>query len=241
MTAPLSGRISRRNVDPGNLVNADNTVLTTIVSDSQLYAYFDVDERTYMDLVGSATAGQSAWLAGLKFPVLMRLVNEDEFTRSGTVDFVDNRINGNTGTIRMRGVFDNSTRALRAGLFVRIRLPLGKPYDTLLIPDEALQSDQGRSYVYVVNKDNKVEYRPVHLGQALAGLRVIKPAKKGKAGKEGLSPGELVIVSGMQRVRPQMPVAYKKQAPPSPPDSPLVRALTSKQPAPTARKPARAG
>ncbi|HEV3263591.1 MAG TPA: efflux RND transporter periplasmic adaptor subunit [Gemmataceae bacterium] len=241
VTAPLSGRISRRNVDPGNLVNADNTILTTIVSDSQLYAYFDVDERTYMDLRESTTAGQSSWFSGLQFPVLMRLVNEDDFSRSGTVNFIDNRVSGSTGTIRMRGVFDNPAGILRAGLFVRIRLPIGKPYSTLLIPDEALLSDQGRSYVYVVNKNHEVAYRPVTVGQAIGGLRAIKAAEKGKDGKEGLSPGELVIVSGMQRVRPGAQVEYKKQAPPKPPDSPLVRLLTPKRPAPAASKPARAG
>src|SRR5205807_4618403 len=88
VTAPWSGRISRRQVDPGNLVNADNTVLTTLVSDGQLYAYFDVDERTYLDLVGPDSSEQSAWLAGLQFPVLMRVANEDQFTRTGVVDFI---------------------------------------------------------------------------------------------------------------------------------------------------------
>src|SRR5262249_5059637 len=170
VTAPLGGRISRRLVDPGNLVNADNTVLTTIVRDDQLYAYFDVDERTYLDLVGPHTSEKSAWLAGLEFPVLMRLANEDEFTRKGTVNFIDNRVNANTGTLRMRAVFDNAHGLLRSGLFVRIRLPIGSPYETLLIPDEALMSDQGRQYVYVVNNANEVLYRAVTLGPAIPRL-----------------------------------------------------------------------
>jgi RND family efflux transporter MFP subunit len=214
--APLSGRISRRFVDPGNLVNADNTILTTVVSDSQLYAYFDVDERTYLDLVGQRSSGQSSWLQELRFPVLMRLANEEQFTHSGSVDFIDNRVNASTGTIRMRAVFDNSPGLLRAGLFVRIRLPIGSPYQTLLIPDEALLSDQGRHYVYVVTGENKVDYRAVTLGQEVQGLRVIK---------QGLSPGEQIIVSGLQRVRPKAEVQVKKQDPPKPPDSPLGRLL----------------
>jgi RND family efflux transporter MFP subunit len=217
--APQSGRISRRFVDPGNLVNADNTILTTIVSDSELYAYFDVDERTYLDLVGQKAAGQSSWLEGLQFPVLMRLVNEEQFTHPAVVNFIDNRVNAGTGTIRMRAVFDNSQGLLRAGLFVRIRLPIGSPYQTTLIPDEALMSDQGRHYVYVVNDQNEVVYHSVTLGQEVQGLRVIK---------KGVSLGERVIVSGMQRVRPKAEVQAKMQDPPKPPDSPLGRLLGAK-------------
>jgi RND family efflux transporter MFP subunit len=216
--APLSGRISRRFVDPGNLINADTTILTTIVSDRQLYAYFDVDERTYLDLLASAKQGQSSWLAGLQFPVLMSLANEgNKFTHVGKVNFIDNRVNATTGTIRMRGVFDNSAGLLKSGLFVRIRLPIGNPYQTLLIAAEALQSDQGRSYVYVIDDQNVVNYRPVKVGQELEGLRVIK---------EGLADGERVIVSGMQRVRPGSEVEVKLQPPPKAPQSPLVQLLT---------------
>ena len=193
---PVTGRISRRFVDPGNLVKADNTVLTTIVTEDPMYAYFDVDERTYLDLVGGGHGGDhAAWLSGREVPGADALANEEEFTHAGTVDFVDNRLNGNTGTIRMRGVFDNPQARSRPGLFVRIRLPIGKPYQALLIPDEALQSDQGAKYVYVVNDENEVEYRAGRTsGQAIQGLRVVK---------EGLTAGERVIVSGMQRVQPQ--------------------------------------
>jgi RND family efflux transporter MFP subunit len=205
VTAPLGGRISRRLVDPGNLVNADNTVLTTIVKDDQLYAYFDVDERTYLELVGSDSPEQSSWLAGLQIPVLMRLANEDQFTRSGVINFIDNRVNATTGTLRMRAVFDNAKGLLRAGLFVRIRLPIGAPYETLLIPDEAILSDQGRQYVYLVNDENEVVYRSVTPGQEIQGLRVIK---------KGLSLGDRVIVTGTQRVRPKAQVELKMQDPP---------------------------
>jgi RND family efflux transporter MFP subunit len=222
--APISGRISRRNVDPGNLVKADETMLTTIVADDQVYAYFDVDERTYLDLVKEKSEGSSRGrLEDLKLPVLMRLANEEEFTHPGYIDFLDNRLNGNTGTIRMRGVFDNAQGDLKSGLFARIRLPLGSFYKAILVPDEALQSDQGRKYVYVVDSESTVHYRPVSLGQPIGEMRVLKPAKKDKNGKivEGVVEGEKVIVSGMQRVRPEQEVKAKVLPPPQAPNFPL--------------------
>jgi multidrug efflux system membrane fusion protein len=228
VTAPLTGRISRRYVDPGNLVNADSTLLTTIVSITPVYAYFDVDERAYLDLQKRPTRR-----------VLMRLANEDQFTHTGAVDFIDNRVNANAGTIRMRGVFDYiqgltvvtaATGAaapaapplvdklpsiLSPGLFARVRVPVGEPYKAVLVPDEALMTDQGRKNVLVVKevkikdqeakegeevKDKRqkgegaVEYRQVETGQLIDGMRVIK---KGLTGE----PGEYVVVSGQQRVR----------------------------------------
>jgi len=242
VTAPMSGRISRRypGIDPGNLVKADDTMLTTLVADDPVYAYFDVDERTYLDLVGETpSAAPSARLKDKKIPVLMRLANAEEFTHVGHIDFLDNRLNGNTGTIRMRGVFANPRDTLKAGLFVRVRLPIGRPHRALMIPDEALQSDQGRKYVYVVKngtmkKDDGteqtgdfVEYRLVTIGQAIKGLREIKEAKRDPDGKiiEGLEEGERVIISGMQRVRPKMPVRVTVQAPPKAPGSQLEKLL----------------
>jgi RND family efflux transporter MFP subunit len=229
VTSPVTGRVSRRWVDPGNLVNADSTILTTVVTENPLYAYFDVDERTYLGLVATRPQEKSSWLTGLHFPLLMRLANEEEFTRMGTCDFVDNQVNPSTGTIRMRGSFENPTGNLKAGLFVRIRLPLGSPTREILVPDEALLSDQGRKYVYVVNDKKEVVYRPVQPGLAINGLRVIKAPAKGKEGKEGLSPGEQVIVIGMQRVRPGVKVEVKMQAPPKPPVSSLTRLLKRSQ------------
>ena len=229
IVAPMSGRVSRCLVDPGNLVNADQTILTNLVAEDKMYTYFDVDERTYLELK-SLTSGSSSWFSSLNFPVLMRLAHEEDFAHKGEVNFLDNRLNGNTGTVRMRALFDNAKGILKSGLFARIRLPIGIPYKTLLIPDEALQSDQGRKYVYVVKKEkdaegkeiDKVEYRAVKLGQAVEGLRSIK---------EGLKQGERVIVTGMQRVRPGVTVQAKKQDPPSPPKSSLTKmlALSSKQ------------
>jgi RND family efflux transporter MFP subunit len=214
VTAPVTGRVSRRFVDPGNLVNADNTMLTTIVTENPLYAYFDVDERTYLDLVESSPSASGSWFSGPHFPVLMRLANEEQFERSGTVDFIDNRVVATSGTVRLRAVFDNGKGRLKPGLFVRIRLPIGTPYRALLVPDEALQSDQGRKYVYVVNAQDEVEYRTVQPGQAIQGLRVVK---------DGLKEGERVIVGGMQRVKPKVKVEAKAQEPPKKPESPLAR------------------
>jgi RND family efflux transporter MFP subunit len=230
VTAPLTGRISRRFVDPGNLINADNTILTTIVTENPMYAYFDVDERTYLNLLQSIAPGQTSWSEGLRPPVMMRLANEEDFARDkvGVVDFVDNRVVANTGTVRMRGVFQNPRGLLKAGLFVRIRLPIGAPYRATLIPDEAVQSDQERKFVWVVNKNDEVEYRSVQLGQGIREWRVIRPAAKGKEGKEGLAEEERVIVSGMHRVRKGVRVDAEGQAPPPPPDVPLVRLLERK-------------
>ncbi len=225
--APWSGRISRRNVDPGNLVTADSTSLTVMVTDTPMYAYFDVDERTYLDLLGQTMPGKAAGKEGIHLPVLMRLANEDEFNTIGYVDFVDNRVVATTGTVRMRGVFDNTKDLLKAGLFVRIRLPISAAYSATLIPDEAIQSDQERKYVWVVNASNQVEYRAVELGQSIQKLRVIRPPAKGKEGKEGLSDGDRVIISGMQRARNGLQVDADMQEAPAPPDVPLVRVLNA--------------
>jgi RND family efflux transporter MFP subunit len=221
---PLTGRVSRRYVDPGNLVTADNTVLTTIVTETPVYAYFDVDERTFLELKMAATPGKSMDSTPLlQSKVLMRLANEDKFKRLGVVNFIDNRVTATSGTIRMRGVFDNSKGDLKSGLFARVRMPTSKPYTALLVPDEALQSDQGKKFLYVVTKDpktneDKIEYKPVELGQAIEGLRVIR---------NGLKEGERVVVVGMQRVRPNQAVEVKTQDPPKPPESSLAQILKS--------------
>jgi multidrug efflux pump subunit AcrA (membrane-fusion protein) len=196
-----------------------------------------VDERTYLNLTGQ-TASTGA-LAAVKLPVLMRLANEQDYPEPGTVDFLDNRLNGNTGTIRMRAVFPNHQGILKSGLFGRVRLPIGSAYQALMVPAQALVSDQDRKYVYVVDSENKVEYRSVKIGQAIAGLRVIQEPRRGKDGKvlrdqdgrivEGLLPGERVIISGIQRVRPQLEVKAEMRKPPEPPESPLRKLLTQSQ------------
>jgi RND family efflux transporter MFP subunit len=216
VTAPMTGRISRRLVDPGNLVNADNTILTRLVKDDQLYAYFDVDERTYLDLINASGRTNGLSPSQLRFPALLKLANEEEFTRSGLVNFVDNRVDPGTGTIRMRAIFTNPGGALRAGLFVRIRLPIGAPYQALLVPDEAIMSDQGRKYVYVDNEKGEVAYKTVTLGQELKKLRVIK---------SGLNKDDRVIVDGLQRIRTGVQVSAEGRPPAQAPESTLIKAL----------------
>jgi len=223
--APISGRVSRRFVDPGNLINADNTILTTIVTEDPIYAYFDVDERTYLEMPNLASLGSISDKDAPRLPVLMRLANESEFEKTGVVDFVDNRIIATTGTVRLRGVFANSKGLLKAGLFVRIRLPVGASYEATLIPDEAIQSDQERKFVWVVNEKNAVEYRAIKLGQSIKDLRVIRPPAKGKEGKEGLAAGDRIVISGMQRVRSGISVDADLKPPPPPPRMPLVRLM----------------
>jgi RND family efflux transporter MFP subunit len=215
--APWDGRISRRNVDPGNLVTADNTMLTTIVTDTPVYAYFDVDERTFLDLQRAAKPRPgSTTTAGLQFPVLIQLANEKEFTPGGTINFVDNRVNGNTGTIRMRAVIENAGRFLKPGLFVRIRVPVSDRYPAVLVPDEALLSDQGLKFVYTVNDKGVARYRAVVPGQAVKGLRVIK---------RGLAAGERVIIKGVQKVKDGTPVVVTKEETPKRQKSPVSRLL----------------
>jgi RND family efflux transporter MFP subunit len=233
VTAPLTGRVSRRIVDPGNLVNADNTILTTIVQDDRTYVYFDVDEQTYLGLAGTKSKGEGSWLFGLKYPVLIRLATEDDYTHVGTINFLDNRLSGNSGTIRMRGLFDNPDGAFRSGLFARVRLPIRSPYKAVLVPDEAVLSDQGRKYVWVVKRqtnkktgaDEEVAtYAAVTPGQAIQGLRVIK---------EGLQEGDRVIVIGTQRVREGTPVdstGLPEDKRPKAPESPLTKLLADYRP-----------
>jgi RND family efflux transporter MFP subunit len=232
VTAPVTGKISRRFADPGNLIVADNTVLTTIVSEDPMYAYFDVDERTYLELLALTAPGKKSWFEGLTFPVMLRLANENDFEKNkvGKVDFVDNRVVATSGTVRMRGVFANSHGMYKAGLFVRIRLPIGRAYKAILIPDEAILSDQERKYVWIVNSKNIVEYRSVQLGQSIKELRVIKPPTPGQEGKEGLNDGDRVIIAGMQRVRNGVQVTVDEHAPPAPPKMPLVHLLNGHLP-----------
>jgi RND family efflux transporter MFP subunit len=214
--ASISGRVSRRYIDPGNLVKADDTVLTSLVSLGSVYAYFDVDERTTLRLQELARTGKIKWSSDGSLPVLLRIVNEEGFPHEGKVNFADNRIDPDTGTWRLRGLFPNRRNMLSAGLYVHIRLPIGDPYRATLVSEQAIGTDQGQKYLYVVktvNDAEQVEYRRVIVGRLHEGLRVIT---------EGLSAGEKVVVSGLQRIRPgsqikpkmvDMPVQNAKSEP----------------------------
>jgi RND family efflux transporter MFP subunit len=200
VTAAISGRLSRAEVTPGNWVNGGNvgaTLLTTIVSVDPIYAYFEGDEQVYLKYQDLAAAGQRASSRESRNPILMGLANEDGFPHRGHMDFVDNRLDPKTGTIRVRAVFDNKDRRLTPGLFARLRLVGSGTYKAVLVTDRAIGTDQNQKFVFAVGADNMLQYRPVKLGALIDGMRVIK---------EGLKPGEVIVVNGLQRVRPGMPV-----------------------------------
>jgi RND family efflux transporter MFP subunit len=202
--APISGRISRRNIDPGNMVKADETSLTTIVSLDPIHAYFDLDERTTLRLQRVIRDKKIAWSTDVALPVLLGLADEDGFPKSGVINFADNRVDPDTGTWRLRAIFKNSEYTLSPGMFVRIRLPIGTAHKAILISEQAISSDQGRKYVSVVGKDQKIENRSIKIGRLHDGLRVIT---------EGLNTDERIVVSGLQRIRPGMEVQPGKPVP----------------------------
>jgi RND family efflux transporter MFP subunit len=223
--APISGRISRHLVTEGNLINGgtgDSTLLTTIVSLDPIYGYFEVDERSYLKythLWRNGTNGTRPASRNGKIPVYLGLANETGFPHQGHLDFIDNRLDPNTGTMTGRAIFPNPDLALVPGLFARTRLQGSSRYEALLIPDEAIGSDQTQRFVLVVNDQNTVEYRQVKPGPMIDGLRVIR---------NGLRPEEWVIVNGVQRVRPGAKVAPQKQAIPRDPALPRAEAAIDK-------------
>jgi RND family efflux transporter MFP subunit len=184
--APISGRVSRAEITPGNLVQAGSSLLTTMVSMDPVYVYFDGDEQAYLRSTG--LAGGNA-----RVPVLMGLADEEGHPRRGQMDFVDNRLDPATGTIRARAVFPNPDRRLTPGLFARLRLEGSRAYTAVLVRDEAIGTDQDRKFVLVVGADGTAQYRGVTLGPIVDGLRVVRT---------GLQPGERIVINGLQRVRP---------------------------------------
>ncbi len=198
--APIRGRISREQVTKGNLITAGDvggTALTSIVSLDPIYFIFTVSEQDYLKYVRLDRSGSRPNARENPTPVAVRLADEDDFTREGYIDFVDNRLSNSTGTISARAVFGNEDLLLTPGLFGRIRLPGSGLYRAILIPDEAVGSDQADKFVLVVTEDGKAERRPVVIGNLYNGLRIIK---------SGLTDEDRVIVAGLQRVRPGLPV-----------------------------------
>ncbi|KAA2238139.1 efflux RND transporter periplasmic adaptor subunit [Salinarimonas soli] len=191
--APVAGRISRRLVSLGNLVNANQTVLTNVVSTNPIYFYFDVDERSYLAYARTASGARSGATAGAgAIPVTVALTGENDPTRKGRLDFIDNRIDQASGTIRARALIENDDSLLAPGLFGRIRIPGSQPYKGVLLPDEAIGNDQDRRVVFLVAEDGTVQARPVRPGPRIDGYRVIR---------EGLKGDETVVVNGLMRVR----------------------------------------
>ena len=193
--APISGKIGRRLVTPGNFVQLQGnggsaTVLATIVSVDPIYCYFDVEESAFLNYRSSAKVpvAESGGLA-----CELALVNEEGFAHRGRMDFFDNQVNPQTGTIRLRAVFDNGDRALVPGMFANVRVLAGAPEQTLVVPDVAVGSDQGYKYVYVVNAENVAQKRDITTGRAHGPLRAVL---------KGLTADDRVIVNGLMMLRP---------------------------------------
>jgi multidrug efflux system membrane fusion protein len=200
VTSPIDGRIGRAIVTEGNLVSSgpgEATLLTTVVSLDPVYAYFDADEQIFLKYTAGGGGDPRSRRAN-EFPIRMALANEDGFPRQGRLDFLDNRIDGATGTIQGRAVFRNTDGLLTPGLFVRLRLAGTGSYHGLLIQDRAVGTDLSKKFVYVVGPQQQIEYRAVTLGPIVDGLRVIR---------SGLAAGEPVVINGLQRVRPGAQVA----------------------------------
>ena len=187
--APITGRTSRANITAGNLVN-DQTVLTTITGTAKVYAYFDISEQTYLRVMAGPEKAPR---------VRMGLTSETGHPHEGRVDFIDNRLNAQTGAIRLRASFDNSKGQFTPGLAVKLTMGTSAPYPALMVPERAIGTDQTKKFVYVVGADGKPQFREVQLGALQGGMRVV--------GGGSVKAGDNVIVEGLQRVVPGMPVA----------------------------------
>lgn len=200
--APIPGRISRALLTEGNLVNAGGTdpLLTTIVAQSPIYAYFSVSERALQRYRAQRPEeGQPAPVRELKVPFRFGLDTETGYPHEGTLDFANNKIDRTTGTIQVRGVVDNRQGKFVPGSRVRVRVPVSESYSAIVVPDAAILSDQDKRYLLVVGEKNLVARRDVALGKLLDdGQRVVLPAA---ADAKGVSPSDVVIVLGLQRAR----------------------------------------
>jgi RND family efflux transporter MFP subunit len=193
--APISGRVGRAAVTAGNVVQAgppSPTLLTTIVSIDPIYVYFDTDEQAYLKYMGAQATGPKGR------QVLIGLANETGFPHEGRLNFVDNRVNGASGTINARALLSNPNGLFTPGLFARVRLLGSQSHPAILVQDQAIGTDQDRKFVLVLKSDNSIEYRPVVTGRVVDGLRTVE---------SGLKPGERVVINGLMRVRPGMKVA----------------------------------
>ena len=191
VTSPISGRVSKAEITVGNLVDG-SAILTSVVSNKDIYASFDGDEETYLRVARVSQKGA---------PVIVKvgLANEQGFPHEGKLDFVDNRLDAATGSVRMRATFANDDNILVPGLFARVQLAgsAETEHKVALISERAVGTDQDRKFVYVVKADSTAEYRNVTLGSVVDGLRVVR---------SGLKPGEKIVVNGLQRVQPGAPI-----------------------------------
>ena len=211
VTSPIDGMVARYYLTLGNLVNQDQTLLTTVVSLDPMYAYFEMDEPTLVTIRRAIGEGRLKSREEGKLHVFMALQGEQDYPHDGTINFVNNQVNPGTGSISVRGIFPNpvlkgTVRLLSPGMFVRIRLPLGEKQPALLVIDRAIGSDQGLRYVYVIDEENKAKYRRVTTGALEPdGMRVIT---------DGLKAGDKVAVGSLQQIRPN--VALQTETVPMP-------------------------
>jgi RND family efflux transporter MFP subunit len=207
--APISGRVSRALLTEGNYVNGvagGASLLTTIVSVDPVYVYADVDEDAYLkfnDLVHAKKLGADN---DGKIPVQMELADENDFPHTGYIESFDNHLEANTGSILLRAVFTNDDGSLVPGLFARIRIPLSDRHPAMLVDERAIGTDLSQKFVLMLTPTNTVAYAPVELGPLVDGLRIIR---------SGVQPGEEIVVNGLERVRPGMPVSAEKELPSS--------------------------
>ena len=212
--SPVAGQVSRYYLTLGNLINQDQTVLTSVVSLDPIYAYCEIDEPTVLRVRRAINEGKMPRYTEADVPLELGLQGEVGFPHIGKLNFVNNQVNPSTGTVSIRGTFkngkpDNGARLISPGMYVRIRMRMGEPQPALLIVDRAITSDQGLKYVYVVDAKNIARYRRITTGWLEDdGLRVIT---------DGLKPDDLVVVGGLQQVKPNMevkPVPADKAATP---------------------------
>jgi len=199
ITSPIDGRASRTEITKGNLVASGPgaTLLTTVVSLNPIYAYFDGDEQSYLKYVKLAHSGELRSSREVKTPVYMGLANEDGYPHQGYIDFLDNQVNAAAGTIRIRAVFDNRERLFTPGLFAKIKIVGSGKYKAILVRDSAVGTDQDKKYVLRLAPDGTVQSQFVQLGPLVDGLRIIR---------EGLKPGDRIVVNGTLKVRSGMQV-----------------------------------
>ncbi|ROQ29789.1 efflux RND transporter periplasmic adaptor subunit [Gallaecimonas pentaromativorans] len=192
--APVSGRVSRAYITAGNLVNAGSSLLTSVVSTKAIYAYFDADEQRFIQYNDLARQGLRQGARDPNQVVLMGLAGQQGFPFTGHIDFLDNQVNPDTGTIRVRAVFNNDDGRLTPGMFARIKWVASNTYPALLIKDTAIGTDLGKKFVLVMDDKHQLNYRTVTLGPRLeGGLRIVR---------DGLKATDTIVVNGLQRVRP---------------------------------------
>jgi multidrug efflux system membrane fusion protein len=200
VTAPITGVVSRAEITAGNLVTSGQTLLTTVVSVDPIYVSFQGDEQGFLNFMNYARKGGDAEAT---HPVFVGLANEQGYPHPGAIAFVDNEIDGATGTVRVRGRLDNHNREFTPGMFARVKVTGAKTFAALLINESAVGTDQGLKYVLRVGSDNTIEYRQVKLGAVVDGLQVVR---------EGLNAGDTIVVNGLQHVRPGMTITPQRVA-----------------------------